>query len=396
MSGKTHLMEKRLIFSLVIILVYLIFHKIPLNGLDMSKYQSVSLDLSALLTSMVNGSASQKCYVMSLGISPYITSGLIVMVLMAFRSKEAKARTSPMLQTRLIVAITFIVSLIQAIDTSSNLYYVEKNLMNQLVCVFELMAGASLVQYLVMVNKQYGIGNAMPIIFINMLESLFTSFKGASIENLQIPLILSILAAMFMIFMELSEKHIPLQRVSVHNEYSEKDFLSIKYNPVGFMAILFSSIVFMLPRLICQFIYIFVKDNSTLIWVLENLNMQKTFGTVIYILTLFILTIVLSFLFVNPKEISENFLQNGDSIVDIPAGKPTIRYLSKYVLLFSFFSACISCGFLGVSLYMQLQGIVPAQLAMVPSTIMMSTGIFISFYTELRAYHDFDSYKRFI
>ena len=48
-----------------------------------------------------------------------------------------------------------------------------------------------------------------------------------------------------MIFMEMHEKKIPLQRVSVHNVHADKNYLAIKYNPVGFMALMFGSAIFM-------------------------------------------------------------------------------------------------------------------------------------------------------
>lgn len=393
--GKTHLMQKRLTFCLVILSFYFILHKIPLNGLDMTYYNNLTMDLGTLLSTTVSGS-NQQYTVMALGISPYITSSFLVFILMAFRSKESKSHSSPLLMNKIIVVLTFLITLFEAINLSFDLHYLDANLMSQVVCVFELMAGACLCQYMLLLNKKYGIGNMLPIIFINVLESLCFSFKGVSFKSLMVPLIIGLLAAMFMIYLELSEKRIFVQRVSVHNDYAEKDYLAIKYNPVGFMSIMFGSLIFMIPRLIVQFLLIFNKSNSTLKWLLDNLNMQKPFGAITYIVMLFFLTIGLSILFVNPSEISENLLQSGDSIIDLPAGKKTRRYLRRWVLLLSGFSATIICGFLGISLYLQYQGLVEAKLAMLPSTMMMTTGLFISLVLELKAYHDFDSYQRFI
>ena len=392
---RTHLMQKRLSFCLVIVFVYFVLHKIPLNGLDMTYYKNISMDLSTILASSVNGS-NRECTVMALGISPYITASLIVSIFMAFRSKESKSHSSPLLQNKIIIFSSFCLTLFEAINISFDLHYAQANLMSHLLCIFELMAGASFSQYLLILNKKYGLGNMLPIIFINVSESLWYSLKSASLKQIGVPLIIGILAAMFMIFLELSEKRIPLQRVSVHNEYSEKDYLAIKYNPVGFMSIMFASMLFMIPRWICQFIFYFNPSNQRLKWLIENLSMQKPFGLIVYVLILFFLTISLSFLFVSPKEISENLLQGGDSIVDISAGKRTQNYLRKWVFLLSGLSALIVCGFLGISLYLQYQGLVAAKLAMLPSTMMLSTGLFISLFMELKAYHDFDSYRRFI
>ena len=57
--------------------------------------------------------------------------------------------------------------------------------------------------------------------------------------------------------------------------------------------------------------------------------LTKPLGAIIYVLILFFLTVLLSLLFVNPKDISESFLYSGDSIVNIPAGKKTKQYIFR-------------------------------------------------------------------
>ena len=50
MKEKTHLVRNRCLFSIVVILVYFLCHRIPLNGIDMSEYNNAGLDLGAILT----------------------------------------------------------------------------------------------------------------------------------------------------------------------------------------------------------------------------------------------------------------------------------------------------------------------------------------------------------
>ena len=170
MKEKTHLVRNRCLFSIVIIVIYFICHRIPLNGIDMSAYDNLGLDLGAVLSLAVNGSNKQ-CYVMSLGISPYITASLVISILFAMRSKEARARTSPKAMNYWITALTFIVTLIQSVFYALNLKYVDRNVMSVLLVIFELMAGASIAQYLLMKNKKYGVGGFAPIIMVNMTET---------------------------------------------------------------------------------------------------------------------------------------------------------------------------------------------------------------------------------
>lgn len=394
MKEKTHLVRNRLVFSLVIIVVYFFCHRIPLNGIDMSAYENLGMDLGALMTLAVSG-ASQKCYVMTLGISPYITASLVVSIVQAIRSKEAKARTSPKSMNYWITAITFIITVVQSIFYALELKYVDKNVMSVLVACFELMAGASIAQYLLMSNKKYGVGGFAPIIVVNMSETLVGTLMKSKGSDLLIPLSISFVMIIIMIYMEMHEKKLYLQRVSVHNVHAEKNYLAIKYNPVGFMAIMFGSAIFMIPQMIVGLLHYFYK-NPTLNFLYKNLNMSKPFGMTMYIVIMFLFSILLSILFVNPKDLSEDLLQSGDCIVDVPAGKPTRRYIRKWVLILSVISASIMCGCLSLCLFLQYKGIVEASVAMLPSTFMMLSGLICSLYLEIKAYHDFDSYRKFI
>lgn len=254
MKEKTHLVRNRCLFSIVIIVIYFICHRIPLNGIDMSAYDNLGLDLGAILNMAISG-AGKKCYVMSLGISPYITASLIVSILFAMRTKEAKMRTSPKAMNYWITGLSFIIALIQSIFYALELTYVNRNLTSIILAVFELMAGASIAQYLLINNKKYGVGGFAPIIVVNMFETLIRTLTKSTFVALRIPLLISLVMVIIMIFMEMHEKKIPLQRVSVHNVHAEKNYLAIKYNPVGFMALMFGSGIYMIPQLIIGIIH---------------------------------------------------------------------------------------------------------------------------------------------
>ena len=394
MKEKTHLVRNRCLFSIIIIVIYFICHRIPLNGIDMSAYDNLGLDLGAVLSLAVNGSNKQ-CYVMSLGISPYITASLVISILFAMRSKEARARTSPKAMNYWITTLTFIVTLVQSVFYALNLKYVDRNVMSVLLSILELMAGASIAQYLLMKNKKYGVGGFAPIILVNMTETLIGTLMKSSVDALKIPFGISFVMVIIMIFMEMHEKKIPLQRVSVHNVHADKNYLAIKYNPVGFMALMFGSAIFMIPQLIVALIHHYHK-SEIINFLFKNLNMSTVFGMRVYVVMMFLFTVLLSLLFVNPKDLSDDLLQGGDCIENIPAGKPTRRYIRKWVLFFSCLSGLIMCGCLSLCMYLQYKGIVDATVAMLPTTFMMLSGFICSIYLEIRAYRDFDSYKPFI
>ena len=395
MGQKTHLVRNRTLFSIIIIFIYYICHKIPLNGIDLSSYSNVGLDLGSMLTMAVSGS-SQKCYVMTLGITPYITSSLILMIVQALRSKEAKARTSPKNMQYWMTGIAFMIAVLQSVLYAREIIYIDQRIMTRIIVVLELICGACIAQNLLMWNQKYGVGGFAPIICVNMCEGLVSTLFGAHFDEIWIPMLISLIMIIIMIFMELHEKKIPLQRVSVHNIHADKNYLAIKYNPVGFMAIMFGSAFFTIPQVLIGLAHIVWKKNELITWWANNLTLNTTFGMAFYIVLLFILNILFSLLFVNPWDLSENLLYGGDVIVNVRAGKPTRNYILKWVLLLSSISGFIMCACLSLSFYLQTAGIVLSKYAMLPSTFMMLSGLVCSLYLEIKAYQSFDSYKRFI
>lgn len=98
----------------------------------------------------------------------------------------------------------------------------------------------------------------------------------------------------------------------------------------------------------------------------------------------------------SPGRTADDLLKSGDSIQDIYAGKSTKRYLIGTVLSFSVISSIIICICQGGPLFLQFGGYVDASLAMLPCSIMMTTGLWISLYREAEVYRNMDRYHTFI
>lgn len=73
-----------------------------------------------------------------------------------------------------------------------------------------------------------------------------------------------------------------------------------------------------------------------------------------------------------------------------------IAYLIGTVLSFSVISSIIICICQGGPLFLQFGGYVDASLAMLPCSIMMTTGLWISLYREAEVYRNMDRYHTFI
>ena len=398
LNRKESILKYKLLYTALVLLLYLLGKNMPLYGIDLSAYVNRTLDTEALLIQAISGDVF-RCSVFALGISPYMMASILVQMVVACRSADAKARISPKKKNRVTLELTFVFALFQALFRVRELAYAVTGyelLFAQVVSATEMVAGAMIILWLADQNKKYGVGGQTALIFVNILDGIAALLTECSPESLVIPLLVSFLVIMFMVVLENAEKRIPLQRISIHNIYADKNYLAIKLNPIGVMPVMFSTAFFMLPQLLVNGLAWLFPGQETILWWQENLVLAKPLGVVVYIAILYGLTIGFSRVFLNPTEMTEQFLKSGDSLVGIHAGRDTKKYLSRQITRISFFSATMISLCLGIPMALRLNGYMDDSLAALPTSIMMLTGIWSNLYRETLAIRDMDAYKPFI
>lgn len=395
---KDSILKYKLLYTALVLFIYLLGKNLPLYGIDLSAYANQTLDTATLLIQAISGDVYRRS-VFALGISPYMMASILVQMVVAFRSADAKARISPKKKNYIMLELTLIFALFQAVLQVRNLSFAvtgQRLMLAQAVSVVEMIAGAMIILWLSEQNKKYGVGGQTALIFVNILEGIVAILTKGSMESLVIPLLISLIVIMIMIILENAEKRIPVQRISIHNIYADKNYLAIKLNPIGVMPVMFSTAFFMLPQLLVTGLAWLFPGQETIIWWQENLVLTKPLGVIVYIAILYALTIGFSRVFLNPTETTEQFLKSGDSLVGIHAGRDTKRYLSRNITRISLFSATALSLCLSVPMVMQLNGYMDNSLSALPTSIMMLTGIWSNLYREVLSIRDMDAYEPFI
>lgn len=395
---KDSILKYKLLYTALVLFIYLLGKNLPLYGIDLSAYANQTLDTTTLLIQAISGDVYRRS-VFALGISPYMMASILVQMVVAFRSADAKARISPKKKNYIMLELTLIFALFQAVLQVRNLSFAvtgQRLMLAQVVSVVEMIAGAMIILWLSEQNKKYGVGGQTALIFVNILEGIVAILTKGSMESLVIPLLISLIVIMIMVILENAEKRIPVQRISIHNIYADKNYLAIKLNPIGVMPVMFSTAFFMLPQLLVTGLEWLFPGQETIIWWQENLVLTKPLGVIVYIVILYALTIGFSRVFLNPTETTEQFLKNGDSLVGIHAGRDTKRYLSRNITRISLFSATALSLCLSVPMVMQLNGYMDNSLSALPTSIMMLTGIWSNLYREVLSIRDMDAYEPFI
>ena len=397
-SKKEHLFVYKVLFMIVTILTYLLGKNIPLYMIDVAAYRDNLVSAEDVLMHAIQGDRYQYS-MFALGISPFMISGIVTQLMLALKGSKARSGVSPKKVNRLTITLTFILAVFMAIMRVTDLHFTENDMplfAIQAVACVEMVTGAMLIIWLAQRNKKYGIGGQSALILLNLTDNFVTNVKGQNSNQMFLAIMLTVMSVIVVLIFENTEKRIPLQRVSIHNIYADKNYMAIKMNPIGVMPAMFAMALFSLMQLLVELAGLIFKDNPTYVWCIEHMVLDNYLGITVYILGLYVLTMGFSRVFLNPRETMEQFLKNGDSIQNIHAGRDTKRYLSKTINGLSFLSATMMAICLAVPLVLQMHGYLGGTLAALPSSAMMLVGISCNMIREMIAVRHLEGYNPFI
>ena len=397
---KSYELPKRLLCTILVLIVFMIGRNIVVYGVDVSSLESQQENVQDILISIISGD-KQICSLFALGISPYITSSLLIMVIMVFFPKDVKKRISKQKMDLVTNIFAVLLAIFYAFTRALQLDYVKNDpYFNEtglhIIAIVSFTIGALIIIGLININKAHGIGQQMPIILFNIIDGLYTTISGNYSDINSNLFVICAAVVVIAIVMENTEVQIPVQRVSIDNEYANKNYLAFKLNPIGVMPIMFSTSIFVFFKYILYFINKLVPNNESITYIYDHMNMTESFGIWIYLAIILAFTILFSFLMLSPSDLARNLQRGGDSIVDVYAGKPTLRYFRFILLLLSSASGFVMASCMCISLFMALRTDMSQQLAMLPSSIMMLVSMFANLFSEINGYRKFDSYKFFI
>lgn len=389
----------KLMYTLIIMAAYLVGRELPLYGVDLAAYDAFR-DKTADLIMQTIGGDQYKTSLFALGISPFMFSMLFVQVIVAFKSADSKSHTSPKKITKATLFLMTIWAGVQAYFTTESTLYIYTEgpqlVLAKIISGIQLVTGAFLILWLATRNSKYGVGGQTLLIYVNILDSVVNTVRSVAVAELKIIGIVSVVALLFTIIFENTEYRIPMQRISIHSIYSDKNYIPIKLNPIGMMPVMFSSAFFMLPVYACSALSMMFPDNADFAWAEENMTTTHPLGIGVYIVILYIITIVFSFVFISPKNLAESLQKSGDSITGLRAGRKTRKFISHRLFVISAFSATFMAIFIGLPLYLQLKGYIAQSVMSLPSIMIAMASINCNLYREFKAVRDYDAYIPFI
>ena len=353
-------LRKKLMFTLIILLLYRIGSAIPVPFVNvdlMSAYYNSDLSGTILgLYNAMSGSAFSQASVLALGIQPYINASIIIQLLsVAIPALERMAKEGGEEGKKKIERITRYTTVGLGLLLGFAYYTMIKNagILNAgiegfwygAVIVLAFAAGSAMVMWLGEQITAHGIGNGISmILFANIIASLPSTFKALSDMKWWVGSIIGavlLLLVVFIVFINDAERRIPIQyakRVVGRKVYGGQNTnLPIKVAMSGVMPVIFAQSIVSIPATICAFMGINQNSGS---WWYDNLwSSNSWFYAGFYFLMIFFFSWFYSTIQYDPTEISNNLKKNGGFIPGFRPGKPTSDFIKKVISKILIFGA---------------------------------------------------------
>ncbi len=344
-------LRKKLIFTMLMLLLYRIGNVIPVPYIDASTlatYFNSTLSNTILgLYDAMSGSAFSQASVLALGIQPYINASIIIQLLtIAIPALERMAKEEGEIGKKKIERITrystvglglllgfAYYTMLRNYESQGLKIITAEGFMPAVVIILAFTAGSSVVMWMGEQITEFGIGNGISmILFANIVSGLpgtFSRLLGLQWWLAAIIAVVMLLLVVFIVFINDAERRIPIQyakRVVGRKVYGGQNTnLPIKVAMTGVMPVIFAQSIASLPATICTFAGL---DG----WWYTNIWSSNTwFYIVFYGLLIFFFSWFYSTIQYDPVEISNNLKKNGGFIPGFRPGKPTADFIKKVI-----------------------------------------------------------------
>jgi preprotein translocase subunit SecY len=363
--GKIPELKRRIIVTLLLLAVYRVGVHIPTPGIDGKVLAGIFERAKGTLLGffdMFAGGGLERLSVFALGIMPYISASIILQLLTVVvptlerLSKEGEAGKRKITQyTRygtvlisLIQGFGISIGLEQMRGAAGELVVYDPGWSFRLMTMITLTGGTSFIMWLGEQITEKGIGNGISlIIFAGIVARMPNAIAGTmSLVNSGEMnwFVVIILAAMmflviaFIIFMETSQRRIPVQyakRVVGRRVYGgQATHLPLKLNTAGVIPPIFASSILMFPATIASFIaHPYMKKFAELLTPGSILHEIMYIGFIVFF-CFFYTAIVF-----NPDNVADNMKKYGGYLPGIRPGKKTSEYIEKVLSRITFVGA---------------------------------------------------------
>ncbi|MFN3835568.1 MAG: preprotein translocase subunit SecY [Glycocaulis sp.] len=354
-------LQKRLLFTLFVLIIYRVGTYIPMPGVDPEVFSAAFQQQQGGILQMFNmfsGGAVERMAIFALNVMPYISASIIMQLMAATVPSLERLKKEGGEQGRKQINqysryLTVVLAALQAFaiavsmenpdPTTGATIAIDPGWFFRITAVVSLVGGTMMLLWLGEQITARGVGNGISLIIFagiiaEMPRALFQTLEQGRTGNLDaaliIAMILGIIAVLvFVVFMERAQRRLlvqyPKRQVGNRMTGGESSFLPLKLNTAGVIPAIFASSLLLLPATIAGF-----SADTGPEW-LRTLTALLGPGQPLFILFYGGMIVFFTFFYTsivfNPEDTADNLKKYGGFLPGIRPGKRTAEYLD-YVL----------------------------------------------------------------
>lgn len=427
--------RNKILFTLAMLVVIRFGSQLPVPGTNPEIFASLFgtfLGEGSAALGLLNaftGGSFLNFSVLALGISPYITSSIIVQLLTIAIPKLEEIQNDGEDGRKKIASITRFVTVALAVLQAAAMaigfgrqgLLLEYNFINVVTVIAALTAGSAFLMWIGERITENGVGNGISIILvINILATIPSDFvnlafqfvigKNPAKAILAAVIILAIILGMiiFVVLLNSATRNIAVQysqkvqgRKSVGGQASK---IPMKVNTAGVIPVIFASSLMQFPIIICSFFGIqgegfwgeLLKGLNQGYWCRINpvSDLKYSIGLLVYIALLIAFAYFYTSVTFNPMMIADNLKRQGGFIPGIRPGKPTTEYLEKVLNRIVFIGAL---GLMVVSVVPFIcSGLFNATVSFAGTSLIIIVSVVLETITQIESQMRVRNYKGFL
>ena len=358
-------LQKRIIFTLLMLFVYRMGIHIPTPGIDstiMKEWFDMQQGTLLGMFDMFTGGGFRSLSIFALGVMPYISSSIIVQLLCMIyppfeqlQKEGAAGKHKLTVYTRygtvfLCLVQSYFMSFgVEQMSVAGQSVVISPGWGFRMVAMITMTTGTCFLMWLGEQITERGIGNGISlIIFAGIVARLpvaaYNTWRLAATGELSYFVLIMVIALVFavvagIVFMETAQRRVPIQypkQIRGRKVYGgQSTHMPLKINISGVIPPIFASSIIVFPATIAQFFphVGFMKSAANL------LHPSGIIYNLIYILAIVFFTYFYTAVIFNPVDVAENLKKNGGYIPGIRPGKSTSEYLDKVLSRLTFIGA---------------------------------------------------------
>ncbi|KQR65242.1 preprotein translocase subunit SecY [Pedobacter sp. Leaf176] len=351
-------LKERILFTVMILLVYRFVSHVVLPGVDPSALgENEKSGILGLLDMFAGGSFS-RVSILALGVMPYISASIVVQLLgiavPTFQKMQKEGESGRKKLNQITRYLTVAITIVQSVGYVKTqvppeaILPVMSQTMFYILSTFVLTAGTLFVMWLGEKITDKGIGNGTSLIIMTGIiarlpQAISQEFSdkvgAASTGGGPVALVLEVVAlfaiVMFTILIVQGVRKVPVQyakKIVGNRQFGGvRQYIPLKVNAAGVMPIIFAQALMFIPGALIQFVpslqgsWLIQFSNTT------SLAYSLTFAFLIIAFTFFYTAIT-----VNPTQMSDDMKKNGGFIPGVKPGFATSTFIDDVISKITF------------------------------------------------------------